>query len=152
MFRSGLGPSDVYSMIQLTGWGVAHQSRYQGSKSKHDSYSTSNVWLKLVKEGNTVTSYVKKDGEYGFMKFHEENVDFGGDYYVGLAVTSHDTGRLGTIDVDEFSISDEVFSFDYSTIEVGDTGDDIWIQEVAPGMFQVTAAGTDISVSLCVLL
>ena len=149
MFRAGLGQSDIHSMIQLTGWGIAHQSRYQGSKSEHDSYAKENVWLRLVKEGNTVTSYVKKDGEYDFMRFHVETIDFGGDYYVGLAVTSHSTERLGTMDASEFEISDTVFSLDYSDpTEVGDTGEVVWVQQVKEGMFQVTSAGTDIGVSV----
>ena len=148
-----------HSMIELTGWGIAHQSRTCencGSVSAHDHYDTSNVWLRLVKEGNTITSYVKRDGDYDYMLFNSlEGVDLGDSYYVGLAITSHDQTVLGELDVSNFEISNEAWTLpnNAAATEVGDTGhNSIWIQQVGEGVWAIDAAGVDIGVSSLPLL
>lgn len=148
MFRNHLGSRSPHSMIQVTGWGISHQSRNgetHGSTSYHDSYSTSNVWLRLVKQGNTITSYVKRDGEYDFMQFHTiDTVDLGESFYVGLAVTSHDNNVLATLDVSNFEIADEIFSLPAEPHEIGDTGEAVWVQEYGPDMWSIHAGGDGI--------
>lgn len=150
MFRAGLGQRVPHSFIQQTGWGIAHQYRpceNCGSMSYHDGYSTSNTWLRLVKEGNTVTSYVKRDGEYGFMKYFSHEVDLGAEFSIGLAVTSHDNAQIATMEVSDFEISDDVFSLSANTpTEVGDTGTygRVKVQEVAEGIWSLSAAGAGI--------
>lgn len=149
MFRNGLGSQAAHSMIQLTGWGIAHQSRPHEngwSTSKHDSYDTSNVWLRLVKSGNTITSFVKRDGEYGFMEFYSLEVDLGDEFSVGIAVCSHENDQLASLDVSDFEISEgEVFSLAGGRAsEVGDTGRDVRIQEYAENMWSMGAGGADI--------
>lgn len=149
MFRAGLGQRVPHSFLMQSGWGIAHQYRLCencGSASYHDGYSTSNVWLRLVKEGNTVTSYVKRDGEYGFMKYFSHEVDLGAEFSIGLAVTSHDNSQIATLEVSDFEISDDVFSLPLNTLtEVGETGNGrMWVQEVAEGIWSLSAAGAGI--------
>jgi hypothetical protein len=98
-------------MIMVTGWGIAHQSRlseWAGSLSQHDGFQNTNVWLRLVKQGNTVTSYYKYDGDVGYKSYHSVTIDLGASYYLGLGVTMNDARALGTLVVSDFAISNDV--------------------------------------------
>lgn len=156
MFRGHLGERSPHSMAMVTNSRVANQWRSCegcGSGSAHENYDVSgDVWLKMVKSGNTLTSYVKKGGEYGFMRFHEEEIDLGDDYHVGIAVTSHEVDVLGTLEVTDFEISTEVYTQgEVAVTEVGDTGRNILVQETAEGMWTMWGAGSGIGVSSFVL-
>ncbi|KAL7534369.1 hypothetical protein ACHAXR_006619 [Thalassiosira sp. AJA248-18] len=150
MFRKELTHNSAHSMIQQFSHGVAQQSRgAEGHHTAHtsiDHYSSAMTWLRLVKEGNTITSFVKRDGDYEFLKFHSVEVDLGPSFYIGLAVTSHDNNQLATMEVSDFSISDEVFSLSntISTTEIGATGSGIFVQEVKPDLWKIYAAGAGI--------
>lgn len=147
MIRGDAGARDPHSMLQLTGWGIANQFRQSlngYSDGHHDSYSTENVWLRLVKSGNTITSFVKRDGEYGFMQYHSVEVNLPDKFLVGLAVTSHDVGVLGTIEVSDFEISNEVFSIPASPSDIGDTGQDVQVRQTGQDIWSINAAGTGI--------
>lgn len=148
MFRNKIGEGgSAQSMIAVTGWGVSHQTRAQDNSSTgsyHGSYPVSAVWIRLVKQGSTITSFIKRDGEYDFMQYNSVEVTFGESFYVGLAVTSHDNTKLATLDVSHFEISDDVFSLPSVPVEVGDTGNTVWGQEVGDGVWSVNAAGTGI--------
>lgn len=151
MFRKELIHNSAHSMIQQFSNGVSHQSRGgEGHHTSHQSmydYSSAMTWLRLVKEGNNITSFVKRDGDYEFMKYHSVEVDLGPSFYIGLAVTSHDNNQLATMEVSDFSISDEVFSISntLSTTEIGATGSgNILVQEVQPDVWKIYAAGEGI--------
>lgn len=135
------------SMFSVTGWGIAHLTRENDERhtvSTHTSYPTSSVWLRLVKQGNTISSYVKRDGEYGFMLFNSDEVAFGEEFHVGLAVTSHNRDILGTLDVSHFEISDDVYTFPANPTDIGETGRPVYVQEVKDGVWATQAGGTDI--------
>jgi hypothetical protein len=143
-------------MIQVTGWGIAHQSRLadgSGSLSQHDGFQNTNVWLRLVKKGNTVTSYYKKDGEYGYMRYHSVNIDLGPSYFVGLGVTMNDAALLGTLVVSDFAISTDVetYSFPNVPIKIGDSATNsvdnlVRVQEVGEGVWSISTGGVGIGV------
>jgi hypothetical protein len=159
MFRSNLGPGSKNSMIMVTGWGIAHQSRLTESGyavSQHDGFQLTNVWLRLVKKGNTVTSYVKKEGEYGFMRYHSVEVDLGPNYHVGLAVTMQDPVKLGTLEVANFEISKEVYSFPGVAAKIGTTANTwdnlVRVQEVGEGLWSINTGGKGIGVSCSFIL
>jgi hypothetical protein len=99
------------------------------------------VWLRLVKEGNAITSYIKKDGEYDFMRYWTEEIDLGAEFMVGIAVTSHDNAAISTLDVSNFEISDEVYTLGSDVVEVGETGQSVWIQQYRQDMWSLKAAG-----------
>mmetsp|Transcript_10617 Transcript_10617/g.19057 ORF Transcript_10617/g.19057 Transcript_10617/m.19057 type:complete len:416 (-) Transcript_10617:135-1382(-) len=135
------------SMLQVTGWGVAQQSRLEDnsySVSNHDHFDTENVWLRMVKVGNTVTSYVKRDGNFDYMRFGEEEVQFGPEFYVGLAVSSHERTLLATLDVKHFEISDEIYTQPGIPTEIGETGQRVSVQQVKEGIWSVQAGGAGI--------
>lgn len=144
MFREHIGPRSPHSMIQLTGYGIAHQSRQFENWhmiNVNENYSTENVWLQLVKVGNTITSYMKRDGEYDFLQFNSVEVDLGDSFLVGLALTSHDNTKLATLDVRNFEISDDIYSLAAEPHEIGDTGETVWVQQYAPQMWSLQAGG-----------
>lgn len=135
------------AMMQVTGWGVAMQTRPSDnyhSVSTHSGYDTSNVWIRLVKSGTTVTGFVKREGEYGWMQYNQEEVTFGPEFFVGIAVTAHTRDALATVEVSNFEISDEVFSLPASPTDVGNTGRAVWVQQVKEGIWSVQAGGSDI--------
>mmetsp|Transcript_10343 Transcript_10343/g.13224 ORF Transcript_10343/g.13224 Transcript_10343/m.13224 type:complete len:402 (-) Transcript_10343:196-1401(-) len=153
MFRNGIYKDSypniegrsAHSMIQLTGFGIAHQTRpsdlYHSLNKNKNSYSITNVWMKLVKQGSTITSYIKRDGEFGFMKYHSVEVEFTENYHVGIAVTSHENDQLATIDITDFEISDEVFTLPGDPVEIGSTGWGVEVQEVEEGKWSMKAGG-----------
>ena len=154
MLRSNLGPQSKNSMIVVTGWGIAHQSRRteaRSAESQHDSFQLANVWLRLVKKGNTVTSYVRREGEYGYTRYHSVEVDLGARYHVGLAVTMQDPLRLGTLEVANFEISDAAYSFPGVPAKIGTTANgfdnQIKVQEVGEGLWSINTGGAGIGVS-----
>ena len=111
MFRSNLLPQSKHTMIMVTGWGIAHQSRlseWGSSISQHDGFQNVNVWFRLVKKGNTVTSYYKNDGDLAYKMYNSVTIDLGQSYYVGLGVTMNDSSILGTLAVSDFAISNDV--------------------------------------------
>jgi hypothetical protein len=143
-------------MIMVTGWGIAHQSRLvdrSGSLSQHDGFQNTNVWLRLVKRGNTVTSSYRKDGEYGYMRYHSVTIDLGPSYFVGLGVTMNDASVLGTLAVSDFAISNDVetYSFPNVPIKIGESttnsGDNlVRVQEVGEGIWSISTGGVGIGV------
>lgn len=151
MLRSNLGPQSKNSMIVVTGWGIAHQSRRTeagSAESQHDGFQLANVWLRLVKRGNTVTSYVRREGEYGYTRYHSVDVDLGDRYHVGLAVTMQDPLRLGTLEVANFEISDAAYSFPGVPAKIGTTSNgfdnQIKVQEVGEGLWSINTGGAGI--------
>jgi len=81
----------MYNLIQhdiTTGWGVSQQSRLGlnwNSISYHDHFAYENVWLRLVKSGNTITSFVKNKDDYDYLQFNEVEVSI--FLYLGVKVT-----------------------------------------------------------------
>jgi len=151
MFRGNLRPQSKHSMMAVTGWGVAHQSRrseWGSSESLHDGFQFANVWLRLVKRGNTVTSYYKRDGEYGYMSYNSVEVDLGQSYHVGLAVTMNDAARLGTLEVTNLEISNAAYSFPGVAVKVGTTANPtdnlVRVKEEAAGVWTINTGGTGI--------
>mmetsp|Transcript_13145 Transcript_13145/g.27913 ORF Transcript_13145/g.27913 Transcript_13145/m.27913 type:complete len:400 (-) Transcript_13145:531-1730(-) len=133
------------AMIAVTGWGLSHSTRRSDRAKtvrKASVYETKSVWLRLVKQGSTVTSYVKRDDEYGFTQYHTEQVMFQDPYHVGIAVTSKDNSQLATIDISNFEILDEVLTLPGLLEEIGDTGTkQLKAQEVAEGQWSMTSGG-----------
>ncbi|KAL7539215.1 hypothetical protein ACHAWF_006332, partial [Thalassiosira exigua] len=154
MFRADTGQRSPHSMIQVTGYGVCHQGRNgfnHGSWSVHDltysEYEREHMWFRLVKENTTIASYIKRDGEHGWMKYHEvEQTNFGDQYQIGIAVSSHDMSQVATLQVTNFEISDVVYKQEYAeeVADIGATGNRIQVQERKPGVWDFAGAGSGI--------
>lgn len=143
MLRNNLGRGSANTMIQATGYGVAHQTRAtEGAyaTSHHHGYDKTGVWQRLVKQGNTVTAYIARDGDFDFMQYNSVEVELGEDYYVGIALAQN-RNEANTVTISDFEISDEAVSPASEPIEIGDTGSPVWVQQVDEGLWSVKAGG-----------
>lgn len=110
MIRDTLAANSKHQFIAAIGAGYAHQYRaYTGGGSTNPADDTSSTysktpWLRMVKIGNTITSYVKQDGEYDWLKVHSIESVFSSDFYLGLAVTSHEFDQPTTLTVSNLEI------------------------------------------------
>lgn len=97
MLRSSLDPSAAHAFLFVTPGGangVAFQRRpTNGAETTHTSGAWVNapVWLKLTRQGNTITAWSAIDGD-PWTLIGSDTVVMGADIYAGLAVTSHDAG------------------------------------------------------------
>ncbi|MCL6457406.1 MAG: fibronectin type III domain-containing protein, partial [Gorillibacterium sp.] len=62
-------------------------------------------WVKLVRVGNVISAYDSFDG-VNWTLIKKESVNFPETVYFGLALTSHDNGRLTTAQFSDVTISD----------------------------------------------
>ena len=115
MIRDGLDASSANVALFSSGGNyVMHQyRRWNGdsTRSYHELVGTKRVWLRLVKEGAKITSYMKLESDVNWIKFYERSdVVFGGDsFYVGAAATSHRQGELASLTVRGFEILNKIW-------------------------------------------
>jgi hypothetical protein len=161
MFRKNLGPRSANVIIATTGSGYTHQYRLmEGNNTvayNDQNYQTSNVWLRLVKKGNTITSYVKKDGDLAFVRYQTTEVDLGTEFHVGLAVSSLSDSAGATLQVTNFEIANNSRGGGIMMDIIGTTSDtaapprvlevknqDIIWAKVPAGMYSINSTGTGI--------
>jgi hypothetical protein len=151
MIRDTLDDNSAHAMIQQTGhdYGrVALQTRptagtWSIGMSKALYTNTKRVWLRIVKEGSKITGYYKNEGELVYQKLDSYNVEFTRDwYYVGIAVTSHLSDTLSSLEVGNFTVSPEVFTL--PARDIGDTGREIIANKLDPETWSIQGAGWDI--------
>lgn len=157
MFRNGIIEGSyngraAHSSVFRTSYHIAHQTRpydLTHTLSSNDNWSPmTNVWLRLVKQGDTVTSYVKKEGDYDWMYWHSETVTFDKDWYlIGLALTAHDNAQYVTMSVSNFEISDDVYTQNGAVATDIESNRPVRVQQVKPGIWNLQASGNDIGVS-----
>lgn len=154
MIRDTLDDNSAHAMVMQTGhdYGrVALQTRptagtWSTGMNKALYTNTKRVWLRIVKEGSKITGYYKNEGELVYQKLESYNVEFTRDwYYVGIAVTSHLTDTLSSLEVGNLTISDEVFTL--PARDIGDTGREIIANKLDPETWSIQGAGWDIGVS-----
>lgn len=165
MIRDTLAANSKHQFIAAIGAGYAHQYRANtGGGSNYPAGDTSSTysktpWLRMVKIGNTITSYVKQDGEYDWLKVNSIESVFSSDFYLGLAVTSHVFDQPNTLTVSNLeiitstpgdAIPTELYTQDNfnGLLEIGDDGAKVKIQQVKEGVFSTWGAGNGIGVSL----
>ena len=159
MFRKNLGPRSANIMMSTTGSGFTHQYRLmEGNNTvawNDQNYQTSNVYLRLVKTGNTITSYVKRDGDLAFVRYQTTEVDLGTEFHVGLAVSSANDVNGATLQVQNFEIVNDSRGGGIMMDMIGTSNtvpprmlevknqDIIWAK-VPAGMFSINSTGTGI--------
>lgn len=161
MIRDTLAANSKHQFIAAIGAGYAHQYRANtGGGSNYPAGDTSSTysktpWLRMVKIGNTITSYVKQDGEYDWLKVNSIESVFSSDFYLGLAVTSHVFDQPNTLTVSNLeiitgtpgdAIPTELYTQDdfNGLLEIGDDGAKVKIQQVKEGVFSTWGAGNGI--------
>ena len=116
MFRKNLGPRSANAAMIKTGGGTpggsgfSHQRRLTEGAATEVwnivNYQAPNVWLRLVKTGNTITSYFKKDGDLAWMRYLSTDVDLGSQFYIGIAVSANSDPNAAKLTVEKFKIAD----------------------------------------------
>jgi len=150
MIRESLAANSAHAMLVSTGKsGVSNQWRAStgGSSRDYTTYpGTKKVWLRMVKEGSKITSYMKLDYERDFSKFYELNIPFtSSSFFVGIAVTSHVQGSLARLIVRNFEIQDQIWvPVPQQSLDIGKPNPAGSAIETGPGNWTVTGAGTDI--------
>jgi hypothetical protein len=82
-----------------------------------------------------------------YQKLDVYTLDFTRDwYYVGIAVTSHITNVLATLEVSNFAMSDEVFHL--PARDIGNTGREIIANKLNADIWSIQGSGWDIGVSM----
>jgi hypothetical protein len=99
MIRSSLSASSAYAfMIVSAAKGSAFQYRAASggtAASAAGSAIAAPYWVKIVRSGATVIGYQSPDGA-SWTPIGSASIALGSSVFIGLAVTSHDSARLGT--------------------------------------------------------
>jgi hypothetical protein len=151
MIRDTLDQNSPYVGVFMTGHSygnIATQTRptagaYTTGVSERLYTNVQRAWLRLVKEGTKVTSYYKNEGELVYQKLESYSVDWTRSwYYLGIAVTSHEADMLATLEVSNFTVSDEIFTL--PARDIGDTGREIVANKLNKEMWSIEGSGWDI--------
>lgn len=115
MLRDALDSNSLNSFIATSAErGIAFQNRLStGGLTQDQPTDPSNatmpnpnytfpVWLRLTRSGNVVTTYFSTDGS-NWTTRGTETIPMTGQDYIGIAVTSHNTGVISTATVDNIS-------------------------------------------------
>jgi hypothetical protein len=115
MIRDTMDKSSMHYSLFVTGTqGLANQWREgTGWNSGHSKTHNDNprpVWLRVKKVGNVFESYFKYDtAGAAWVKFGAtKTMDFGSEFEVGIAVTSHSWGRTATLRGTDLNIEESV--------------------------------------------
>ncbi len=108
MIRATTAPNAANAFLMLIASnGVAFQSRQTTgaiTSQMNNAGITGPVWLKLVRTGNLFSAYVSKDGnKYTLMS--TATVPMAQNVFIGLAVTSHRDGLIGTAAFDNVQVT-----------------------------------------------
>ena len=113
MLRESLASDSRFAMMLMTPGtnGAAFHYRTATGGNAQPSNSGDNVsrlprWVRIVRQGNTVTGYHSTDG-VSWIQRDSVSMTLPQAVYVGLAVTSHNNGTLATAVFDNVEISAE---------------------------------------------
>jgi regulation of enolase protein 1 (concanavalin A-like superfamily) len=112
MFRETLAAGSANAFVPLTpSNGVVFQGRpATGSASTTFTYGpivAAPYWVRLVRAGNTFSAYASADGT-NWSSLGQTTISMAAQIYVGLAVSSHHSGTLGTAVFDNVTVSGQV--------------------------------------------
>ncbi len=112
MFRETLEGGSMNVFVAITGssgggatfqWRNATDASSASSRTKPEPVAPP-YWVRLVREGDTFTGYLSEDGETWYQEgASSQDVVMADPIYVGIAVTSHQTGELRTFTIDNIT-------------------------------------------------
>jgi hypothetical protein len=108
MFRENLSPGSKHAMIVVTAGGF---TSFQWRPDENDSSRNTDgpaiklpQWVKLVRAGDTFTSYISTDGE-NWQRVDSVTIPMPKKIYAGLAVTAHNNSALNSTLFDNVEVS-----------------------------------------------
>ena len=154
MIRASLTAGSAHGAMMVTpGKGLAYQYRAQTggtSASISGGAGTAPYFVKIARQGTTVTAYRRSPSATSWTKVGEASIALGSSIYVGLFVSSHDATRLATAVFDSVVLRDLNTPPPPAGLPEGWTSRDIGAVDAngsatfASGTFTVTGAGADI--------
>ncbi|HSX34436.1 MAG TPA: Ig-like domain-containing protein [Candidatus Saccharimonadales bacterium] len=108
MIRDSLAPGSRHALAAMTpSHGLSFD--YRATTGGNTSYTaggsgTVPYWLRLVRSGNTITASKSTNGTT-WTSMGSASITMGSTVYIGLAVTSHANGTLGTATFDNISFT-----------------------------------------------
>ncbi len=107
MIRDSLAANAAHAFVLVhPSQGVAmHYRSYNGDYTRDvGTTGTAPEWVRLVRQGNTITAYNSNDGaNWNFIS--SKTVTMGSDIYVGLVACSHNDSQLSTGVIDGVSVN-----------------------------------------------
>lgn len=106
MFRQSLAANAAHAMLIVTpSNGVALQHRVAAGGTSEHQGSGGNVpqWVRLVRQGMSVTGYTSADG-INWIIVGTATINLGQTVYVGLAVTAHNNKAVSTATFDNVTV------------------------------------------------
>ena len=109
MVRNSLEPNSAHFSIFVTGSsGLYTQYRtcngcVTTSDASCSTVTDTNIWLRVIKIGNTFVSYYKQIEDENWTRCKAVEMSLAEPNHVGIAVTSHDNTKTGVLDVSDFS-------------------------------------------------
>jgi len=106
MIRESLNPGSAHaSMFVTPGKALAYQRRLASGDASLNTQvaGTAPRWVRLTREGQTVTASVSSDGS-SWSDLGADSVNLSGDGWVGLAVSSHDSSSTAAATFDHVTI------------------------------------------------
>ncbi len=115
MFRETLAANSTYALNNYTtnvadtvhSWTILHRDT-TGGTSTQTVWGTDQAppyWMRLVRSGNNFSAYVSSNGS-SWTLIDTVTISMATDIYVGMAVTSHDSGNLSTGTFDNVQLND----------------------------------------------
>ncbi|CAN5810196.1 hypothetical protein BH24ACI5_BH24ACI5_02630 [soil metagenome] len=108
MIRSSLAADAIHGFALVSaGKGVAFQRRHStGGLSTHTAgpLVAASRWVRLVRAGASVTAYTSADGAR-WAVIGSDTIALGATAYVGVAVTSHNTGMRTTASLSDLAVT-----------------------------------------------
>ncbi|PXY46460.1 family 16 glycosylhydrolase [Flavobacterium hydrophilum] len=99
MFRETLTPTSKHAMTDVTpaaGAEFLSRSAVSGVTVADVATGTAPKWVRIVRSGNIFTSYISDSGTAWTQLGTPKTITMSNTIYVGMAVTSHANGTLGT--------------------------------------------------------
>jgi parallel beta-helix repeat protein len=102
MIRASLQADSAHALMNVTPAGVAEfiwreAAGAEASTHRHQGDGSAPAWVRLIRNGSTVTGYISPDGAE-WEEVHSVDVQLGGEAQVGIAATSN-VDRLGRMDI-----------------------------------------------------
>jgi glucose/arabinose dehydrogenase/regulation of enolase protein 1 (concanavalin A-like superfamily) len=135
-----------YAILAVTpDHGVNFQHSFNQSTAG-PAYAFPNVWLKMKRTGNTITSFTSTDGQ-AWTQVGSASIAMTGDVLIGLFVTSHNGSQASTATFDHVAIAKNAPS---AALPAPWANDDVGTLQLAgsatynTGVFTINGAGNDI--------
>jgi regulation of enolase protein 1 (concanavalin A-like superfamily) len=146
MIRTSLAANSAHAYALVSAANGVHFQRRAAagalSSSTAASTSLAPAWVKAVRSGNTVSTYWSADGST-WKTIGSVSLPLNASAYVGIAVTSHNTGARTTATVSDVTVVRKALPAGQRSIDIG-SPTPAGSASYSSGTYTIKAGGTDI--------